>query len=673
MADSTSTQTTAYVGQGERASFASTGHDAHLVVGTPEVREVVFVQGSMDVFVLDAAGLQVLDEETELFDQLIVNYHAAQAAAALVPQTQATAGEPDPAVTAAKEALAEKMEGIVNSPGGLSTFTEIRRLNGQKRTFVRSSRMRNHWRSYSLDSDDRAQSVFSYDEDGTRRLSRERLAEKAGKVEAQLKLEGKWEDEGSIVELVRGWFNEVDGSLAEPPVEEPTPAEPRGIYTDSQAQLMRYYLGASTAAEVNLRNGKIGIKGEVKASLALAEGKAGITAHLPHEVGCLWRPVVPNTSGGRSQINLGAFRCTVEATLKGFIGASIAGSLKAEMTMSEGKAVVQTLKNGENATGRTTNDSDDQIASASARAFAGVDGSIELKGSAEWDNPDKRTSGDGKWQAFMSLGVEGTGSLGIGAEGEFTVGFENKRFIIRAKAGLVFGGGLKGKVAFEVDIGVIAEFVAFMYHKLRDANFRYLAWISAEAFMALSNLVANAVAEGVGVAAVYLRDEAVDALDAIGDLAGGVYEAGARRWRSQALASNVKRADATKYATPEAKAILLDQLMISKSFGAYAEEPEEEAALVVLSWVQSRREFDEVCEHLGPGGTRVSREYGRQKLDRFFDGDDLRRYKLAQQGLAERDRLLQSMSQWVSDPLRYLYAPSAPPDSALIRNRSITP
>ena len=665
MADSTS-QTLASVRQGDRVTFASTGHDARLVVGTPAVEEVVFVQGSMDVFVLDAAGLQALDEETERYDQLIVAFHAAQAAAAQTPQTQETAGELNPAVTEAKEAIGEEMEAIVKSPEGLKNFTEIRRLRGQKRTYVRYSHMRNRWLRYPLDSDDAAKSVFLNEPDG-RKLSRERLIENATETEAKLKAEASWNVEGSVVDLVAGWFTEVTDSLDEPPEEEPTPQEPRGIYTDAEAQLMRYYLGASTAAEVDLKNGKLGVKGEVKASLALAEGKAGISAHLPHEVGWLLRPTVPSASGGSSQVNLGAVRCTVEATLKGFVGASVAGGVKVQATMSQGKAVFKALKNGEERTGPATNDSNDQVASASARAFAGAEGSIEIKGSVEWDNPDKRAAGDGKWQAFLSIGAEVGGSLGIGAEAEFTVGFENGRFIVRAKAGVVFGAGAKGKVAFEVDVATIAEFVAFVYHKLRDADYRYLAWISADAFMALSRLVANAVAEGAEVAAVYVRDTAVGALGAIGDAAGGVLAAGERRWDSQTLARNVKRADATRYATPEAKALLLDRLMYSKTFNFYEEEPEEEAAIVVLSWVQSQREFREVCEHLGPGATATDYDTGRERLDDFFDGDDLRRYRLMRGSWVERDHQIERLLEYYSDPLLNLYPVRARRDATLVR------
>ena len=655
--------TTAYAAPGDTVVFPSSGHGGDLVVGDPEIEDVVFVHGSLELLAMDTDACRALDEEEAYFDGLMRDLLNAQAMAAARPPTPATAGAPDPDVEAAKEAIAAEIETIVKTSG--VELTEIRRLSGRKWTYVRSDRLRNHWRSYSLDVDDRDASIRNVGDDGSPgSISRQRLLRQAADAEVALKLAEHTFAEGALTEFMGEWFDEIRASL-DSQTDLVGEGELRMLDRFHDAQLLRYYAGAGLAGEFDLRNRRFGFKGELGASFALAEGRLGVNGYLPHASGFALR--VPPPPGHRvGALDLGAVRFHGEAALKGFVGASVAGSVKAQVSMDQGKALVR------GARGRDVPDG--QVASASARAFAGAEGGVELKGSLEWDNPDERTGGAPSWQAFLSLGAEGAGAFGIGAEAEFTVSYERGRFLVRARAGLVFGGGLKGKVAFEVGVGVIGEFVAFVYHKLRDANFRHLHWIDEVAFDALSRLVAHAIAEGVDLAVAageFLGRQAVAAFDGVADAAGGVAAAVGRRWESQRLAANVRGADGTRYATPEAKAMLLDRLMEAKAFNAYAEEPEEEAAIAVLRWVQSQREFQEVCEHLGPGGAKTEYEHGRSRLDAFFDGADARRYRRVRSDLAQRERLLQEMERWVDDPLRYLYPPSAPPDSAVIPNARV--
>ena len=663
--------TTAYAAPGETVAFASSGHGGDLVIGDPVIHDVVFVHGSLELLAMDEAACAVLDEEEAYFDGLMRDLLNAQAMAAARPPSPATAGVSDPDVAAAKEAIAAEIEAIVKTSG--VELTEIRRMSGRKWTYVRSDRLRNHWRSYRLDVDDRDASIRNAGPDGSPgSINRRKLIEQATDAEAALKLAEHTFVEGTLTDFMGEWFDEMRASLSGQ-TDLVGEGEERMLDRFHEAQLLRYYAGTSLAGEFSLRDRRFGFKGELGASFALAEGRLGVNGYLPHASG--WRLRVPPPPGHAvGVLDLGAIRFHGEAVLKGFVGASVAGGVEAKVTMSQGKALVRAARPGDSPAGGSARGADGQVASASARAFAGAEGGVELKGSLEWDNPDERGGGAPSWQAFLSLGAEGAGAFGVGAEAGFTVSYERGRFMVRAEAGLVLGGGLKGKVAFEVGVGVLAEFVAFVYHKLRDANYRHLHWIDEVAFLALSRLVAHAIAEGVDLAVVageFLGGQAAAAYEGASGVVGRVVAAHGRRRDSQRLAANVRRADGTRYATPEAKAMLLDRLMEAKAFRAYAEEAEEEAAIAVLRWVQSRREFREVCEHLGPGATKTSYEGGRARLDAFFDGADARRYQRVQTDLAARDRLIQDMSQWVGDPLLHLYRSTAPPDSAVIPNARI--
>lgn len=682
MSSSDKPWTAAHLQPGETARFASTGHGSDLVVGSSVVNEMVLVYDnpeappanpagsaapratptvppdnapplSISILAIDAATSALLDEEETYLDSLMRRYYGAQDAAAAQPQTFATAGTPDPAVAAAKEAVADPMVAIFHRAGSVK-LTEIRRMSGRKWTYVRSDKIRNHIRSYSLDVDDEAARITVPGPNGGRRLDRQRILDKATKIEAKIRAEFTFA-QGSLTEFMGGWFDELNTSIDESVTVELGRA---AIDLSLDAQVLRYYSGASVAAEFDLKKKKIGFKGELKVmQIALAEGKLSAAGYFPHKSGWQPRITVVGTTGGSSSISLGGFRCKVELALKGFAGASVVGGLDAQINMAQGKALIQAAKPGESeAPGRAANG---QVASASARVFAGVEVGAELKGKGEWDNPDKRTAAGPSWQEFLSVGGEAAAAGGIGAEAEFTVSYENGRFMLRARAGLVFGGGLKGSLSFTVDARVVGEFVAFVYHRLRDANYRYLSWIDSAAFQAVSRLVARAVADGIDLAEAagrYMGERGVELFDALEG-----------RRESQRFARNVLHADARRYTTPEAKGMVLDRLMQAKEFYFYAEEPEENAALALLRWVQTRREFQEVCEHLSPGGRKISYPEGRRRLSAFFDGADSEAYRSIRMRLPDRILLPSVRPHEGTDPLRDLFRITAVRDSPLVQ------
>ena len=84
-----------------------------------------------------------------------------------------------------------------------------------------------------------------------------------------------------------------------------------------------------------------------------------------------------------------------------------------------------------------------------------------------------------------------------------------------------------------------------------------------------------------------------------------------------------------RFMAPEAKGALLYHLTetfwLSRSgmFWISREEPQEDATLMILSLIQTRREFQEVCEHMAEDGSKSVRDdpyqAGHDRFDALFD------------------------------------------------------
>lgn len=110
----------------------------------------------------------------------------------------------------------------------------------------------------------------------------------------------------------------------------------------------------------------------------------------------------------------------------------------------------------------------------------------EARGHLEWANPDQGY----EFKAFASAGYGLGGSAGLGAEGEFRISFQEGRFFIRAKAGVVCGLGATGSLEYAVDAALIWEFAAFTRHQLLHVGQEYQLLMEDYAYMILAAAIA---------------------------------------------------------------------------------------------------------------------------------------------------------------------------------------
>ncbi|MEJ2456296.1 MAG: hypothetical protein P8103_19400 [Candidatus Thiodiazotropha sp.] len=176
----------------------------------------------------------------------------------------------------------------------------------------------------------------------------------------------------------------------------------------------------------------------------------------------------------------------------------------------------------------------------------------------------------------------------------------------------------------------IVEFVQFVFHQLNNENFDYLGFIEENAFDVLTTICYWHVRTGqelvkfVGKSFDYVEQWATREMELAADA-----EDLARRVLGHSH-------DMLRFMPPEAKGALLYHLTetfwlsSTGTFWISREELQEDATLKILSLIQTRREFREVCEHMTEDGTKSVRDdpyqAGYDRLETLFDFSQYNRF-----------------------------------------------
>ncbi|MBY6031383.1 hypothetical protein KUV41_18635 [Halomonas sp. DP8Y7-1] len=392
------------------------------------------------------------------------------------------------------------------------------------------------------------------------------------------------------------------------------------VELSAEAQLMRWTSGASgMSGEFNPFQGKASLKADAKAELVLAEAKASLDFYTPAG-GLMLACELPNEAG---IIDLGMIRSHAFITCSGGIGASVAAELSLNVDMRDGQLQTRGVQGqlaqrglpGEQRSVVRQSGSpqlDNSEIAGGMAAFAGGQAIATFGVQLEWKNPEEGN----KFKPFAKSAPSLVGLLGAGAAANFSVYYDSGKFRITAQAGVCFGPGIKGKVDFEVDAGLIYEFVKWVIYQLKNIDYSRLLFIDESAFHAITSIVTMAAIEG-GRLSEYLREEASDIID---DLARtlaktrvDIDNASARGKLSESINEGN---DVMKHATPDAKGIVIYWLMQTNAFDRYHpanrdlegwwEDPSlfgfmndrKEAVMNVLRLIQSVNEYRNVMQRV---------------------------------------------------------------------------
>ncbi|UTV87793.1 hypothetical protein KDX00_04735 [Cobetia amphilecti] len=476
----------------------------------------------------------------------------------------------------------------------------------------------------------------------------------------------------------------------------------------NEAQLMRWAYGAGGISVTSAPYEQSGtIKSSGHAELMLAQAKSELHCYEPPG-GYMMAFQLPmresastdgdtsdksNASKSTQLIDLGMIRSHLIVIAEGGIGASIAAELniEADLSQANGRTVgtrgtldTQALPGMQRLDMSTSEEEED--AGNQVRAFVGAEMSCTVTGQVEWKNPEVN-----EFRPFAKLAPALTAQVGGGFEGGLEISYTAGKFKFMAKAGFCWGVGAKGKVAGEIDKGLLVEFIKWVAYQLRHVNYQRLDFVGTEAFRVISNMIYLAVVVGEEVEK-YLDYTAarIDAMaEEMYDKVKANIENGLERGE---LTSRINSdPDVLKYASPEAKGALLYLLTTSSmvdevdwrnsvsplDYDAYrfgALPSRKRAIIRVFEWGQSKAEFDCVMQRVTPSVT-MTEIVSKDKEARKKDGEK-RVYTFLDMGEGERSNQFPELSKiYTSDynnDLRRIYDDlpwEAPKGGRMVRNR----
>ncbi|MCG8697689.1 MAG: hypothetical protein MI922_06510, partial [Bacteroidales bacterium] len=191
-------------------------------------------------------------------------------------------------------------------------------------------------------------------------------------------------------------------------------------------------------------------------------------------------------------MDFGFFRMHVEGTASGYAGATVNLSGSANLSCNPEdmllKGVLSDKEMGKKkeAEAKYSNVEEDETNNkkqpqfegpkaeieAKAKAFAGVQAEAGLKSTLDWKAEEKEKS----FKILGSVGYAITGSLGIGAEVEFKIGYDDKSgcFTIKACAKVTLGLGGGGKVEYSVGLGGLWALAKHVYGQIEKNKFAFI-------------------------------------------------------------------------------------------------------------------------------------------------------------------------------------------------------
>ncbi|MES1949170.1 hypothetical protein C84B14_17573 [Salinisphaera sp. C84B14] len=398
-------------------------------------------------------------------------------------------------------------------------------LGGKKFTYVRSSKIKNHWRSYKLSGVDKPEmkSFLSRDRNGRWQIDRARFVESMTQLADKVKVAEKtiplWLPEAWSPSFVDG-FNEALRFGQEPSDQAPDDV----IAFSGEAQLLRFIGGASLSMGANLSpaaftqalkgNGSAGAEFKLQGSLGfqLAEGKLSADLYFPKRAGLeLFIPAPV------SDLTLGYFRLKTTGSLHGACGASVLGEGGAEFKLArdnskqglrgspykrtvEGVTTprLQAARNN-NAAGSAQPVEATGDMGVNLTAFAGVQSGASIAGAMEWQEPETV-----KFEVFAKIEPTLTGQIGGGGSASFYITYQDGLFRVKAKLGACVGVGLKGEVLASVGVGEIVQFAWWVKTQIANAGEQYLDYFETETFEFFAKLKALAILEGQEALKKYL-------------------------------------------------------------------------------------------------------------------------------------------------------------------------
>lgn len=592
-----------------------------------EIVEVVHVTGADELILLTEAELAEWVEEEEFVCGPVSEFYD-KLEGLDDGETDSDLGATDgegqllSEVQEEKERLVNELEArsvLTNDMQTIPPITEIKRLAGNKHvTFVRSDKIANHRRRYSIAARDRARSKGWLTESG---VDSAKLRD-AIRSELNIKFNATlWEPDknGALMTTLNKFYDEASWSIWGDAEARQEAVDGTGFDASAEAQFMRFAAGAAASGEFDPRKGKVHLQAKLEGQYALAQGKVGVEQAFPvnnrSEIRIPYR--VGGWDGERKVASLGHFQASIQTYLTGFAGASALLAANVHVSTTEGLPTLKGIAAREHG----------QKAGIEGGVFAGIRGGCEVSGELKWKDV---LSEQREWDKLCIIGRKVEGAMGAGAELNVRLGFNDRtgKFYFNVHAGLVFGAGASGSFLLEIETQKILRMLHFVYNALMDVDFRYLElfdhrtyafdWYQRMSLFALSKgLTAIEVAEA-------FSEETVDSIVRFVD---DFFIGRKREIEGGELAEKVlhdlesKENSLFLHSPPEVKGIVLDNILYDWWLTPDIwtdQDVKIRAVTEIVNSFQGWRDFEETLVRMNTQGIARREEFDRN-FERLFD------------------------------------------------------
>ncbi|MGQ7272950.1 LysM peptidoglycan-binding domain-containing protein [Marinobacter sp. V034] len=398
-----------------------------------------------------------------------------------------------------------------------------------------------------------------------------------------------------------------------------SPAE-NTLQVSAEAQLMRFAMQASAGVNsFDLSTGEIDIGAKASASMALAEAEAKLAeVFVPNEAGWDCRFTYKNRNGELTDLAFGAFRLSGDITLNCFVGGRLSGEANARLStgaatflLSDKKKIKPDPKAG---------------LSVSGNAFAGAEAGGAIAGKFCWVHPDEQFKKNADWQELLKIEAGGTVAVGIGAGMDFQLGFSQGKILLKCKGRLVFGPGASGNFGSTIGADTVWQLMSTTLEVLEKSDFQFLSNIESDLFQQWSKSLFLGISSNI------------DNIETIVSDYVSFRSAWARRQGQKAeaynLARNIKKQARDAGGSPknlQYKGIPYSRLppetlgmilyTLTETFIESREEDQETAILIVVSAINSWRQFIETLQHMSLDGRKVNAMGSLARICAILDDD----------------------------------------------------
>lgn len=481
----------------------------------------------------------------------------------------------------------------------IAELLPIRKSSG-KIIYARASLNKKGWQAYIPEQSAKGNKSFIANRKINPAELYKQLSHISGKIKKDWDIIDPKEHSGTLTKWAEDWNKAAQVSFHKKGEESPDDV----FDASAGAQLLRYSAGLGASAEFNPLKGEAQVKLAGSAEFSLWEGKTEAKIMFPDREG--WFPAIPARNGGYCATGLFRLDFTIGASAS--VGASVSLELSATFGGKEedphavgvrGAAAPQKPATREESKHIHLTDMADQTqVAAGFRAFAGVECKGEVSGAIMWKEPELISSKDpDSYKCIAKIALEESYLFGVGVDALFKIEIKRGHFYLNCHAKLCWGEGAGGGVSYEVDAGLIVDFLKYTLYLLRDADYQKLKNNFGEkAYQAICNVSFLLINKGEQ----YVRDlsSQIELLE--NRVSACIDNENKRLDFINKISSDDEMC---RYTTPEVKgnmlAILTEEDTIDAIFDIVSGDRLDikKGVMNIVRWIQSRSEYENVMQH----------------------------------------------------------------------------